>query len=150
MSIRSALLAAACLVAACHPAGTPPSPIVEDAWVREAPPGAGMTAGYFTLVNPTDAALRLVAVRSDAFDSIELHATVNVDGVARMRRESEVTVPARDSLVFSPGGRHLMLFGPRRPLVEGDTVDLVLEIADGTELAATARVSRGGADRRGH
>ena len=144
MNLKFLLLVAAFTVCACQPSGPPPAPSVDGAWIRAAPPGARMTAGYLTIENPTGEALRIVGARSDAFDEIELHATISEGGVARMRQESGVTVPAGGAVAFSPGGRHLMLFGPTRPLAEGDTVDLVIELADGAELSATARVSRDG------
>ena len=52
---------------------------VFDAWIREAPPGATMLAGYATLKNTGDAPLTILTVQSDAFRMTSLHETV-VDG----------------------------------------------------------------------
>ena len=49
------------LLAACSPSEQ--SPTVTGAWIRAAPPSAGMTAGYMTLSNPTDRPIRLTAGR---------------------------------------------------------------------------------------
>jgi len=103
-----------------------------------------MTAGYLTVANPTDADIEIVDARSEAFDSIEFHVTVDEDGMARMRRETSVIVPAGDRVEFTPGGRHLMLFGARLPLTEGDTVDLTIVLADGRQFDVMAPVARGG------
>jgi len=136
-------IAAALLLIACSPESPPASPSVSDAWVREAPPGAGMTAGYLTVHNPTDRAIDIVGVQSGDFGSIELHSTVTEDGVAKMRREDVVTVPPGGTVVFEPGGRHLMLFDPVRPLAEGDTVVLTVVLSDGTEIPTQSPVARG-------
>ena len=144
------LLTATLLAVACSPSPEPGPPSIEGAWIREAPPGASMTAGYMTVENPGEKDIELVEVRSDDFESIELHVTVTEDGVARMRREDSVVVPAGGSVEFAPGGRHLMLFGQTRPLAEGDSVQLVIGLADGTELRGTAAVVRGGHDHHDH
>lgn len=150
MIFRILLAGFASLVLACSPGPEAESPSVSDAWIREAPPGAGMTAGYLTLSNPTEQPVELTAVRSEDFDSIEFHVTVNEDGMSRMRREERVAVPARGSVEFAPGGRHLMLFGPRRSLAEGDAVELIFTLSDGRELREQAPVRRGGPEHAHH
>jgi copper(I)-binding protein len=113
-----------------------------------------MTAGYLTLTNPGDRPLILTRVRSPAFDSIELHTTIMEDGVAKMREDKGVQVPPKGSVAFEPGGRHLMMFGARRPLTVGEKVTLVLEIDAGRDAAmltveVEAAIRRGG-DRDHH
>lgn len=123
------------------PAGDPPR--VVDPWIRMAPPGAGMMAGYLTLENPGEQPLELVAVSSPVFSSVEVHRTEIVDGVARMIAEPALTVPSGGRAVFEPGGRHLMLHGPARELGEGETVALAFGFADGTRIDVQAPVRRG-------
>lgn len=144
------ILALLLLTIACSPSAPPAAPAVTDAWIREAPPSAGMTAGYLTVTNPTDADIEIVDARSEAFDSIEFHITVNEDGMARMRREPSVTVPARGRVDFTPGGRHLMLFGAKSPLSDGDAVDLTITLADGRALEVSVPVARGGQSGHDH
>lgn len=143
--MRSGLtaIAAALLLIACTQEGPGGGPTVSDAWVRAAPPGAGMTAGYLTVHNPTDQEIQVIAVESDDFGAVELHTTVTEDGVAKMRREESVSVTPGGALSFEPGGRHLMLFNPVRALAEGDTVDLIIVLSDGTRLVTQAPVARG-------
>ncbi len=131
------------LLSACSPGAPPASPSVSDSWIREAPPGAGMTAGYMTVVNPTDREIEIVGVRSEDFGSIELHITTTEDGVAKMRAQDSVTVPPGGMVVFEPGGRHLMMFDPVRPLGEGDTVMMTVVLADGSEITAESKIARG-------
>jgi copper(I)-binding protein len=98
---------------------------VEDAWIREAPPGA-MSVAYAKLHNRGKRALVLDGARSDAFGGAGLHKTeVDASGMARMREGSLAIAPgARAAL--EPGGWHLMLWDPARILKAGDVVQLAL------------------------
>jgi copper(I)-binding protein len=77
------------------------------------PPGAHMAAGYFELYNPGTTALVLEALESSAFESVEMHETVEEDGVSRMRPLANATIAPGETLRFEPGGMHLMLMGSK-------------------------------------
>lgn len=131
--------------------GQPAAPEVEDAWVRAGPPGASMLAGYMAVINPGGTPVVIEAVSSESFGRVELHRTVLEDGMARMRPEDSVTVPAGGRVDFEPNGRHLMLIDPVRPLSAGDAVTLRLRFADGRILETRAEVRTGaGAPPAGH
>jgi copper(I)-binding protein len=115
---------------------------VSDPWIREAPPGATVLAGYLTLTNTTSTPLVIEAVSSPAFEAVEIHRSQVVDGVAHMQPVSELTVPATGSISLAPGGYHLMLLRPVRALTEGDNVTLLLHRADGICVTVTAPVLR--------
>ncbi len=104
---------------------------VSDAWIREAPPGAAVMAAYAQLHNQGDTALIIDGARSTAFGAIELHRTLEQDGVSRMLRGQSLELAPGDRGAFAPGGYHLMLFRPQQPLQAGDLVDI--EILCGTE-----------------
>lgn len=115
---------------------------VEDAWVREAPPGARMLAAYLTLNNSGAEDLVLVEVQSPAFSHIMLHKSEVVDGVARMVHLDEIVIPAQGSVQLQPGGMHLMMPAPEARLSAGDRVPLVLIFADGNRLEVQADVRK--------
>ncbi|GAP67411.1 copper metallochaperone, bacterial Cox17-like protein [Mizugakiibacter sediminis] len=104
---------------------------VEDAWIRAAPPGAMMLAGYMVLGNAGDAPVVLAAADSDAFGEVSMHRTVEEHGVARMRPLERVSVAPGQRVVFAPGGMHLMLMQPKRALHAGDRVTIRLMQTDG-------------------
>ena len=114
---------------------------VESAWVRAAPPGAMMLAGYITLRNDGNTQVVFKSVQSDAFGMVELHRTTIVNGVSTMRPAGEQTIPAGGALRIEPGGLHLMLMQERRELKVGDKVRFRLHFADGTALDVVASVS---------
>lgn len=107
---------------------------VFDAWIRAAPPGATMMAGYATLKNSGDAPLTVLTVQSDAFRLTSLHETI-VDGdVSKMREIHRVVIEPGQEVRFAPGGRHLMLMQPRHEVGVGDKVQVMFLLADGTRL----------------
>lgn len=96
-------------------AGGPPL-VVTDVAVLEPMAGMDMTAGYFVLENRGNETIRVTAVSSPQFGRIEMHETVVENDVARMRPLEEIVIAPGERVVFEPGGMHLMLFEPRRPL----------------------------------
>ncbi|WP_333608292.1 copper chaperone PCu(A)C [Arsukibacterium sp.] len=100
--------------------------------VRVPMPGRSVTAGYFTLVNNTTAAVELVKASSPAFARVELHQHIKQDDVMRMVEVEAISLDPGATLVFQPGGLHLMLFEPQIALTVGDSVSVTLHFADNT------------------
>jgi copper(I)-binding protein len=123
---------------------------VKDAWVREAPPQAEVSAAYFTLHNPAAQARKLVSVSSPQFQRVEIHSTRMVDGQMRMQRLNEFVIEPQSSVEFKPEGYHLMLFQPVQPLKAGDMVELTLQFADTSRLTVQAQVRKAGEEGQSH
>jgi protein SCO1/2 len=113
-----------------------------DAWIREAPPGMSMMAGYMALRNDTSRPQVLVAASSSGFQSVMIHRTIVKDGVAGMAHASQIELKPNASLIFAPGGYHLMLMGPKRTLRAGDPVVINLEFRGGLVLAVAFKVRK--------
>ncbi len=107
---------------------------VSDAWLREAPPGAPALAGYLALHNGGSRPRTLVAVESVDFGQAMLHRSVMAGGVARMEHLPRLTLAPGETVRMAPGGLHLMLMHPRRPLHRGDCIRLTLHFEDGSDL----------------
>jgi hypothetical protein len=107
---------------------------VYDAWIRKAPPGVSMMAGYATLKNEGDAPIKVLTVQSDAFRQSSIHETVVERGVSKMRELPRVDLAPGASIEMKPGGAHLMLMEPRHPILVGDKVHMVFLLADGTRV----------------
>lgn len=117
---------------------------IENAWVREAPPGADVLAAYAMFCNDSDAAVTLVNAASKAFGSVQMHATVESDGAVTMQRLDSAVIAAHDCTAFEPGGRHFMLMKPKRAFRAGDRVEFTFFLANGKELEIAFPVRRGG------
>ncbi|MES2883431.1 MAG: copper chaperone PCu(A)C [Pseudomonadota bacterium] len=84
--------------------------------------------GFITLTNGGKKADRLIAAESPAAERIEIHETQMQGGVMRMRALGNgVALPAGKTVRLAPGGIHLMLFGPRQPLLAGQSLPVTLK-----------------------
>lgn len=115
---------------------------VVNAWVRAAPPGTDMLAGYMDIHNTGKTTLRLVSARVDAFGMAALHRSVIDHGVSSMAPAGAQDIPAGGMLRIGPGGLHWMLMQPLHPLMPGDKVRFTLHFADGSQVQADEIVSR--------
>lgn len=119
-----------------------PSVSASGVWIREAPPGVEVLAGYLVLTNHTDTALTLTGVISSDFGSVAVHQSVRRDGQDGMQPVPHFVIPAHQSVTLAPGGYHLMLMKPAKRLFDGDLVTLTLDFSDGSSLAIMAPVRR--------
>ncbi|MDX3773144.1 copper chaperone PCu(A)C [Chromatiaceae bacterium AAb-1] len=104
--------------------------VFTEAQVRVPMPGRTVTAGYLTLTNHGHDTASLVVVESPAFQRIELHQHVHHDGMMHMEQIKQIDIATHSSVQLKPGGLHLMLFEPAKPLVAGETVALTFRFAD--------------------
>jgi copper(I)-binding protein len=113
---------------------------IEAAMSRPAP-ADGNGAVYFTVVNPTEEADRLMAVQSTSANVVELHETIEENGVMRMRPRPEgFEIPARSIVELKPGGKHVMLLELVEPLEAGDELSLTLIFENAGVLDLTVPV----------
>jgi protein SCO1/2 len=113
-----------------------------DAWIRETPPGMSMMAGYMALRNNTSRPHVLVAASSSGFGSVMIHRTIVKDGMAGMAHASQIELAPNASLIFAPGGYHLMLMNPKRTLRAGDPMVVNLEFRGGLVLSVAFEVRK--------
>jgi len=116
-------------VAAAPSAHTAATVSVSDPWVRLPPPAANVAAGYVQLHNGSGSD-RLLSASSSAFAEVQIHA-MRMDGeVMRMEALPDgLALPEGRTTVLQPGGYHLMLLTPKRPLSVGQTVRIRLQFA---------------------
>lgn len=121
--------------------GTTAPLAVEQLEVRIAPVAAVSASGYFILRNRGSVADTLDAVASEVADSVTLHESMpEAGGHVMMMSLSWIGIPAGDSVVFAPGGRHLMLERFTRPLTPGDSVPFSFQFRSGQVLKLVAPV----------
>ena len=140
MKIVSALLF---LVVGCGQEHSGDPVVVRDAWIREPPPRSP-AAGYLVLENRGGNPVALVAVATEAAERAEIHVMEYKDDRMKMRRVAKLQIPAGEEVALKPGGTHLMLMELRRPLRDGDEVELVLRFGDGTERRTYVPVQKKG------
>lgn len=109
--------------------------VIEDAWVREAPPGSTVTAAYMTIKNNADQSDKLISISSDSAQSLEIHITkVDKDGVATMNRIEVLELAKGEKAELIPGGMHLMLIGLNESIDGKDSISLKLAFENSADL----------------
>lgn len=113
--------------------------------------GAKVGGGYMTITNSGDSADTLIEVKAD-FPRVEIHETVEEDGVAKMNYVGRIDIPAGETVMLKPGGLHVMFMGLSEPLTEGDKIPATLVFENAGEVEVTFNVeARGeGHDHSGH
>jgi copper(I)-binding protein len=120
IGVLAALAAASCARAA-------PAVSVEKPEVRASLGNTPTAAAYLTIRNRGDAPDRLVGASCACAGMVMAHKTVTAaNGVASMSHEPAVAVPARGTVVFQPGGLHLMMTGLKAPIRAGQKVTITL------------------------
>jgi copper(I)-binding protein len=122
---------------------------VTNATVRLLPPGLPNTAAYFTIENDTYTDLFLVGANSKIVKNAELHNHFSDGEVMRMEKQDKVKIPAGETVKFQPGGLHVMLFGLKKPLKEGQSVPLSVITEQGTLIDFDAKVVMPGQESNG-
>ena len=101
-------------------------PNISNYWLRAAPPRAMMMAAYGDLINNTDQKQILIGAYSPDFGMVEIHKTIISEGVARMVHQAEIVIKPQEQLNFKPGGLHIMLMQPTKPIINGDEIKICL------------------------
>lgn len=101
------LLGLALTLAAC---GQAKILYVDQAWVRMSTNADTPSAGYFT-VHGGEEDVRLLSVISPAVLRVEMHESMEKDGMMSMEPVNGIDIPARTDVTFGPGGKHLMIWG---------------------------------------
>lgn len=125
-------------------------PLVIDPVVNATPPGAKVTAGYFTLVNETDTEIVITGAYSPTIAKVEIHRTVIKDDVAKMELQQSVSLAPGATVEFEHGGYHLMLMELAEPLTSGQSVDIILSTSVGDMLIEMPVNKIGMAMHKGH
>ena len=105
-------------------------PNASELWLREAPPNARMLAAYVTLENQTQQGLTITGAYAVDFGMAEIHKTIEVDGMLKMREQKELTLDVGSKIVMEPGGLHIMLMMPKKKFNAGDEAKICLIYQD--------------------
>jgi len=111
---------------------------IREGYVRELPPGQSTSAAYMDVVNSSNRPVAIIAAVSDVSQSAEVHQHKHTNGGMSMEHVRRLVVPARDHVLFEPGGYHLMLINLKRTLKAGDNV--IVTLLDEEGKSYTARV----------
>ena len=150
ISLLAATLLLGAMPASVRPAIAQPSPIkIEQPWAR-ATSSAAKAGGVFMTIKDNGPADQLVGASSPVAGIVELHRTVNENGVMKMLPVPVLDLPTGQTIDLKPGGLHIMLIDLRRQLKPGDTFPLTLTFAKAPPATVTVTVGAAGASGPAH
>ena len=112
---------------------------VTDPWIRATVPVQKSTGAFMQVRSAAPA--RLVEVRTEFAARAELHEMTMDGQVMRMRRVDGIDLPAGEQVNLATGGYHVMLFGLKRQLKEGESVELTLVLQDAAKKRQEVKVA---------
>lgn len=139
---KLSLFAAALLFSAGVFAGAADQVVVQDPYVRLAPPNAPATGAFMVIRNNGDKDIKVLKADNPVSRVTELHTHLNEGGVMKMRPVPAIDVKAKGEAVLKPGGLHVMLIDLKAPMKEGDVVPITLTFDDGSTHKVDAKVVR--------
>lgn len=108
--------------------------VIDHPFAASSAKGVKAGAGYMEITNTGDTVDRLVMVKAD-FPMVQIHASVEEDGVARMiHLDNGVELLPGETVALAPGGLHVMFMGLTDPLVAGEKVEATLVFEQAGEV----------------
>jgi len=124
------------LLAGCQP---PAQLLVEKAHVQLSPVEDSPSVLYFTIKGgPADTVLR--SISSPSILRLEMHETVEENGMSMMKPITAVAVPTRGTVEFKPGGKHVMVWGVDAAARKAGKAEFVFSFSNGDKIAVDASI----------
>ena len=117
---------------------------VDHPWARATSPSA-KTGGVFMTLIDTGAPDKLVSAASPVAGMVEVHRTVEENGVMKMLPVAAIDLETGKKVQLAPGGYHVMLMDLKRQLKVGETFPITLTFAQAAPMTVTVKVEAPGA-----
>ncbi|CAM3771361.1 copper chaperone PCu(A)C [Vibrio aquimaris] len=111
-------------------------------YARATPPNAATSAVFSEIMNHSDKDRVIVSATTEAAGKVELHDVINEGDIMKMRQVDKLTIPANSMIELKPGSLHIMLFNLKKPLVEGENIDVTLTFANGDKKVVSAPIKK--------
>ncbi len=116
---------------------------IKDPWMRPAPKSFN-TAFYFTVINNSSEADTLYKASSSISEEVQIHETYKKGDLMGMRPVKELIIEPQDSIVFKPGGYHIMLMNLNQDAVINHKQQVSLFFRNAGEVKVQAEIGSGG------
>lgn len=118
--------------------------LVKDVVVNLSPVDGNPSSGYATIQGGPDD-VTLVSVTADDVMRMEMHETVEEDGMAMMKPLEKVAIPSGGTVKFKPGGKHLMIWGVGGGSVAQGTLKMLFIFSNDDRIEVNAIIKQTGA-----
>jgi len=100
--------------------------LIENARVKATIPGVKVSAGYFKLTNNSDQTMTFTHAETSVAKFTEYHTMEMDNNKMLMRKMDAVIIPAHESILFKPKGKHLMFMGLNQRFIAGESINVTL------------------------
>ncbi len=118
---------------------------VEDAFARARPGAAKMGGAFLKITNNNAEDDVVLSAVSSIAKRTELHTHLMKDGVMSMTKLESIPVPAGKSVMFKPGGYHVMMMGLKEKMVKGSHFKVTLTFKNAGDIEIMVPVMDAGA-----
>lgn len=132
---------------------TAPGVQITHPWIALAPASAPTAAGYMRITNTGSAPDRLIGVESGLAAMAMMHESrTDAAGIATMAHLEAVEIAPGETVVFAPGGKHVMFMGLHAPLTDStmEPGTLIFEHAGRVAVEFSVEAARTGMDTMTH
>jgi copper(I)-binding protein len=123
-------------LAACS---EPPPLYVDGAYVRLNANPQAPAAAYFTIHGGAEPVV-LRGVTTDEAVRVEMHESTTEGGMAMMKALDQVNVPAKATVKFEPGGKHVMLWSVNKAALADGKMSFTFLFSNGDRILVDAVV----------
>lgn len=116
---------------------------IHNPWVRSAPANAPVLGVFMQINNQTNKAVKLLSANADGYTRVEIHRTINDNGLMKMVKQPFAPIPAGGGLHLKPGSWHIMLIKPEKVPSKGSSVAIKLKFDNGMIKTVHAIVKNG-------
>lgn len=103
---------------------------IADPWARATPKGAAVGGAYMTITNRGTEPDRLAGASTPVAVRAEVHQMLMDGGVMAMRPvRGGLEIKPGETVTLNPESSHLMLFGLKHPLSQGERMKITLDFA---------------------
>jgi len=113
----------------------------DNAVVRISPVDGNPSVGYMDL-HGGRIEVDLVGVTSDDVLRLEMHETVEEDGMARMKPLKKINILPGATVKLEPGGKHLMLWGVSEGAIKRGKMELILIYSNNDRILVDAIIEK--------
>lgn len=117
-----------------------PQPLyVDQAWIQLNPNPSAPAAGYF-VVHGGEQAVQLLRITSDGAMRIDMHQSVMTNGMMTMEPVDSIDIPAKGTVRFEPGGKHLMIHTINPAYLQQGKLTLTMLFSNDDRLIVDAQI----------
>jgi hypothetical protein len=105
--------------------------VIHGSYTFETYEGQENIAVYMSFFNNTDNDIEIESFSSKLSPRVEMHDIKITNDIAKMIMMKKVLVKKNSQLYLQPGGKHLMFFGIKKKLNDGESFDIKVHLKNG-------------------